>query len=197
MAQPRPSVHFGHQSPAPRSPSARAAQTTQGRPLSYLARAEGPLRRPQCRGSPRSHTHRTRSPRHHPPLEYSSHRLCQRAPQLTRPAGLVCLAGLRRGDPKRRSPSCASSPPDFEFCVERDRRFHEIRDGPTKSPHTSRSSSLLPVVFWPVMAKIAADVLEDPWKIVRGFGNFPRRAKSTGRNSVASVAAGRTSALRM
>jgi hypothetical protein len=185
MAQPRPSVHFGRQSPAPRSPSARAAQTTQGRPLSYLARSEGPLRRPRRRGSPRSTTRRTRSPRHHPPLEYSSHRLCRRTPQLTRPAALVCLAGLRRGDPKRRSPSllslpsCASSPPDYEFCGERGRLFHERRDGPTKRPHTSRSSSLLPVVLWPVMAKVAADVLEDPWKIAR-----PQRRATIARGRV-------------
>src|SRR5271165_108888 len=83
MAQPGPSAHLGHLSPAPRSPSAGAAQTTQDRPPSCPARSEGPLRRPRRRGSPRSTTRRNRSPRRHPPLAYSSNRLCSRTPPLT------------------------------------------------------------------------------------------------------------------
>src|SRR6202041_3911158 len=93
MAQPGPSAHLGHLSPAPRSPSAGAAQTTQDRPPSCPARSEGPLRRPRRRGSPQSTTRRNRPPRRHPPLAYSSNRLCSRTPPLTGPAPPLVMVG--------------------------------------------------------------------------------------------------------
>src|ERR1700733_7301234 len=86
MAQPGPSAHLGHLPPAPRSPSAGAAQTTQDRPPSCPARSAGPLRGPRRRESPRSPTQRNRSPRRHPHLAYSSSQLCLTHPPLTGPA---------------------------------------------------------------------------------------------------------------
>ena len=100
-------------------------------------------------------------------------------------AALVCLVGPRRGDPKRRSPSlplssCASSPPNYGFCGERDRPFHEPRDGPAKV-RTPLGVLRCCRSLWPVMAKVAADVLEDPWKIARRFGNFLSMGQSCAR----------------
>jgi hypothetical protein len=88
MARPGPSAHLEYLSPTPRYPSAGAARTMQDRPPLSPGWSEGPLRRPRGRGSLRPTTRRSRPPRRHPHLAYSSTKSCRRTSRFTRLASL-------------------------------------------------------------------------------------------------------------